>query len=662
MFCGFLIDERQSDEETGASVGRIGDGEFSVVFLDNLLRHRKSEPCSAALIDGVEGAENVGADLFGNPRPVVVDDDIDRFLFGLPRRGDSNRPLGESFGGLGHLEILDAGADVSDRLDGVRDNVHQGAVDLFAVEEKGGNGAVRHTDQLDFEIGGARFEELLNVGKNLVDVRCLERRFAFLAEREHIENQIGNAPLILFDDAPPLLDHLLFVGVKPFSDQVASPLDPLENVLDVVRKDRDRLPDRRQTFRLEHGRVILGVFKRHGHLVRGGEHQFDVVVRQVILRRRGNGLFFGGRLVGAGRGWTGRRNRIGRLAADNVDIEDSDHSVAADHRHTDGLARALFVNLAQKFRLGLVGGRNEVLARDDVVDDRRADGHRPGRPLLACDSLGDQLVGRLVVEDETPPVDLNPVEDPFHDLVEQPVGIKRLADGVDRPVDEIQMVALAFFRRPELIPLCRRGKLFAGGDDPVFGRLDGRRVGNRPERIGRVEQADRARFPQIPRGGRHKTEHRAPEADLIAQGNLLRFDLPAVDVEAVGASQIGEIPAVIFAAQLGVPARDFRIVQSDRALLPPAENHAVAGQVETGSGILPVDQQKIIQIRSPVSVSALRTWPCPGRILPGFRAALRRRRVRTRVPDRPAAVQWRVCNRRGLPATGRAISSSRPDT
>ena len=93
--------------------------------------------------------------------------------------------------------------------------------------------------------------------------------------------------------------------------------------------------------------------------------------------------------------------------------------------------------------------------------------------------------------------------------------------------------------------------------------------------VGQVRSAALARI-----GEEHQ---RAADLHAVAAGQLVLLDAAAVDERAVGAGQVGELVDFSFAANLGVPPRDFRIVHQDRVRSVATETDNVVFQLESGA-------------------------------------------------------------------------------
>ena len=184
----------------------------------------------------------------------------------------------------------------------------------------------------------------------MIDVVPLEDRRSLFAEGQHIEDQVGDFILILFDDPPPLADHCFVVRRKSFFDQVTPPANPLQNIFNMVRENCDRLADRGEPFRLEHRQIILRILDCQRRLMTDREHQLEMVGGQFMRDRRinrcGGNRRFGDRLHierrdrrrnlsrSGGRGFLLIR---GGQVPGNIDIDHADQSVTAQHRNADRL-------------------------------------------------------------------------------------------------------------------------------------------------------------------------------------------------------------------------------------------------------------------------------------------------------------------------------------
>ncbi len=132
--------------------------------------------------------------------------------------------------------------------------------------------------QLDAKLLGSRLHQLDHVGDRLVQVRRLEGRLAVLREREHVHDQVIDLALVLLDDGPAAADDRLVLFLQAHVDQIAAAADALEDVLDVVRKRGDGLPDGREPLGLELGLVKGRVFDREAGLVTDRDHQLQVLL------------------------------------------------------------------------------------------------------------------------------------------------------------------------------------------------------------------------------------------------------------------------------------------------------------------------------------------------------------------------------------------------
>ena len=100
-------------------------------------------------------------------------------------------------------------------------------------------------------------------------------------------------------------------------------------------------------------------------------------------------------------------------------------------------------------------------------------------------------------------------------------------------------------------------------------------------------------------------QQRAAELQLVAAGELVFFDLLAVDERAVGAVQVADEILFAAAAELGVLARDFGVVQLHGVGGAAAERDRGAIQPEASALIAALDHEQRrhdeILVRRPAS-------------------------------------------------------------
>ena len=248
-------------------------------------------------------------------------------------------------------------------VDRVGDDVENRAVHRFGIEHQRRHRAGRLEAELDTGFLGSRFHQFDDVASHFVDVRRLGDRLALFAEREHVHHERGDPLLILFDDVPAFAHVVTAFSAASTStvpsaidfgvvlhahfDQVAAAADALQNVLDVVRERGDRLADGRQTFGLHHRLVVGRVFDRERRLMGDGDHQLEMLLRELVGRALLQDAL--------------RRER-------RVDVDHADDVVAALHRHANRLADAQLQNAFGGVPAVVVAG---VAGEHAFVADRR---------------------------------------------------------------------------------------------------------------------------------------------------------------------------------------------------------------------------------------------------------------------------------------------------
>ena len=171
-------------------------------------------------------------------------------------------------------------------------------------------------------------------------------------------------------------------------------------------------------------------------------------------------------------------------------------------------------------------------------------------------TLGTSWLGLRVLEHDAAAVGVDPLEDHVHDPRQQLVDVERVADGQGRAVHDLQIAAgpgepgrggfvgrrgedLAPFRLGHRVDDPRAVVLGVAGDD-----------------VDLVGQVFDAVF-----GHAGVEQQRAAELHLVAAGQLVLADLPAVDEGAVRAAQVAEDELVAASREFDVVARDFGVVQ-----------------------------------------------------------------------------------------------------
>ena len=152
----------------------------------------------------------------------------------------------------------------------------------LGVEDHVGHGGGGLPAELDGRLRRPDGDQLHHVADNVVDVGRGQLRLAFLAEGEHVHDQGRDLVLVLLDDLPALADHGFVVVGKSQLDEVAAAADALEDILDVVGKRGDGLPDGGQPLGLDHGGIVAGVLDGQGRLVADGDHQLEVVFAELV--------------------------------------------------------------------------------------------------------------------------------------------------------------------------------------------------------------------------------------------------------------------------------------------------------------------------------------------------------------------------------------------
>ena len=184
-------------------------------------------------------------------------------------------------------------------------------------------------------------------------------------------------------------------------------------------------PDGRQPLGLDHGRVVAGVLDGQGRLVADGDHQLQVVLGELV----GPALL--DQLLGRGRG---------------VDVDGARprrSGPAWARRSPRGRPSARCCRRAPAVVLPGVAGQHAFVPLDHVVEDRLADRD----PLVGADALARaadlrlQRFGGRVQQHDAAAVGLDPLEDQFHDPVQQLVDVQRVADGQGRAVHDLQVAA-----------------------------------------------------------------------------------------------------------------------------------------------------------------------------------------------------------------------------
>ena len=528
------------DRERAAEVGLALDADAAAVLLQNLLAHGEAEARAAAALARDEHAEDAFEVFLLDAGAGVLDADAGQALLVVVAGS--------------HLHAARVALEAG--VDGVGDDVEDRAVHRFGVEHEGRHrgGGVPH--ELDLLVLGAGLHQLDHVGDDFVEVRRLGHRLAFLAEREHVHHEGGDAFLVALDDVPALahrgdglfgeLDvHLavadgLGVVLDAELDEVTTAADALQDVLDVVREGGDRLADGRQPFGLDHGLVIGGVFHRQRCLVGDGDHELQVLLRKLV----GRALL---------------QNAVGRERG--VDVDHADDVVASLHRHTDRLANGELQDALRGVEPVVVAGvgrEHAFVVFDDIIENRL----RNGDPLVGLHAaavatdLGHELLRLRVLEHDAAAIGVDPFKDHVHDPRQQLVDVERVAHGQGRAVHDLQIAAgpsqpgrrvLVFGRSEDLAPL----GLGHGVDDPRAVVLDV--AGHDVDLVGEVLE--------LVVGHAGVEQERAAELHLVAARQLMLADLAAVDEGAVGAAEVAEDELVVTSGELDMVARNLGVVQ-----------------------------------------------------------------------------------------------------
>ena len=133
---------------------------------------------------------------------------------------------------------------------------------------------------LRFDGSGTGSRSLLNVSMSITsaEMRSWLRSTMFQPLRIVVDGFLGRF------DVDFAVGHGLGVVLEAQLDQVAAAADALQDVLDVVRERGDRLADGRQPFGLDHRLVVGRVFDRERRLVGDGDHQLEVLFRELVGR------------------------------------------------------------------------------------------------------------------------------------------------------------------------------------------------------------------------------------------------------------------------------------------------------------------------------------------------------------------------------------------
>src|SRR5205823_1247740 len=225
------------------------------------------------------------------------------------------------------------------------------------------------------------------------------------------------------DDFPALEKHLLvLVGQAHFQD-LAAAFESLENVLDVVTQAGDGLADGGQALGLDHGLVVASFLDGHGGLVRNGDGE-----GQMVLREFPRGILAGDDFAGA---------------ALRVEIKHAQGFVPAFHGNTDSLVDAEAHNTLPGIEALVAAGigyQDALLLSKDILDDGAAQGDL----LLRANALAPahgfrfELARVPIAKHDATSIRLDGADDQLHDPLEKLVQVKNVADGLDGPVHDAQ--------------------------------------------------------------------------------------------------------------------------------------------------------------------------------------------------------------------------------
>ena len=176
-------------------------------------------------------------------------------------------------------------AAVLDRVQGVADDVEQGAVDAFRIGRHDGQIVAQARLQLDVAfLGPARPAVRPRRSTTVVEVGRLDGRLAFLGVAEHVHDQLVDLALVLLGHLPALLNEAVVLFLQAHLEDFAAGPQPLQDVLDVVRQGGDGLADGRQALGLHHGVVVARLLDGQGGLVGQGDGQGQMVLGELADR------------------------------------------------------------------------------------------------------------------------------------------------------------------------------------------------------------------------------------------------------------------------------------------------------------------------------------------------------------------------------------------
>ena len=212
----------------------------------------------------------------------------------------------------------------------------------------------------DALLTGPLLHEFHNLLDRVVDMPSLQLRSPLLAKGQHVHHEVVNAVLVAFEDAPAFADQSIVLVVEAHLDQVAAPLHPLQNVLDVMAEHGDGLPHSGQPFGL-HERLLEAVgLDGQSRLPTDGHQEFE----RLLIKSRPAGV-----TLGVDRGSRG------------VDIDHPHQFVPPPHRDAHRLANARLQDAGGLLEPAVMPGIG--CADRDPATDHMLDNARRQRDALA---------------------------------------------------------------------------------------------------------------------------------------------------------------------------------------------------------------------------------------------------------------------------------------
>ena len=201
--------------------------------------------------------------------------------------------------------------------------------------------------------------------------------------------------------------------------------------------------------------------------------------------------------------------------------------------------------------------------------------------------LGHELARVEVLQHDAAAVGIDPFEDHLHDPGQQLIDIERVAHRQRGAIHDLQIAAGAGQPGRRRLVVRRREDFAALG--LVHRVHDPRAVllGVPRDDVDLVGQVLDAAF-----GDAGVEQQRAAELQLVAAGQLVLLDLLAVDERAVGAAEVADDERVAAAAELGVLARDFGVVQLHGVRRAAAERDGRAVEPEARALIAALNHEQ----------------------------------------------------------------------